>query len=251
MLIQQRRGEILNLISQQQKVTVNELTSLLNVSSMTIWRDLKELEKDGKLQRVHGGALKNNYELNFNAKQSMYSKEKEKIAKYVARNFIQEGETITLEGGTTVSYLVPFLNVNNLTLLTNSLYVLNLTSEYLPNINLLSCGGILRENSNTFVGPEAEKFFLDFYSDKFFLSASGLTNNGITDPNPLEIQVKKSMAKNAKKCFLLIDSSKLYNYSLSPSLPLEEIDAIITDKKFPQHLLNSLKKYNLEIFVAN
>lgn len=256
-MIEERRKQIEKWILQNGRVTVDQLEKELGVSPMTVWRDLKELESQGKIRRVHGGAIgsadykENESEPQFTTKQRIYSQQKELIAHYASTHFVKDGDIIILEGGTTIANMVPFLKSKRLTILTNGLDVLNLASEHVPEITLMGCGGILRETSRTFVGPEAEAYFKGFHANTFFLSATGLTlAEGLTDPNPLEIQIKRAMALNARKRVLLIDSSKIGFQSLGQTIPLDKIDDLITDQKAPQEILEQLKELGINIHIA-
>ena len=109
----------------------------------------------------------------------------------------------------------------------------------------------MREKSRTFVGPQAEGFFVDFHAHTFFLGATGISlSAGITDPSPLEIQVKRTMNRCAEKTILLLDSSKFEFRSLSQIIPLEEIDALVTDSSAPRQVLDRLCDIGITVHIA-
>lgn len=259
MLAQERQRLISEWILQSGNARVGELSEKFGVSEMTIWRDLKVLENQGMIQRVRGGALSNGArdeskspsEPLFESKQELYSEQKQKIARYAAEMFVKDGDIIVLEGGTTVANMVPFIQRARLTVLTNALPILVMGTQYLSGVTLMGCGGILREASRTFVGPQAERFFSEFRAQKLFVSATGLTlEHGLTDPNPLEISVKRAMHKCANQTILLVDSSKFGLQSLAPILSFSEINTLITDSGAPQAILRKLENEGITICIV-
>jgi DeoR/GlpR family transcriptional regulator of sugar metabolism len=260
MLIKERHRLIAEWVNQKRGITRKELSERLSVSEMTIWRDLKILEGKGVINRVRGGAIgtsgENGYKMSlepeFEVKQDIHRQEKIQIARYSATHFVEDGDIIILEGGTTVANMIPFLNQARLTVLTNGLNVLKLAANLVPNLTLISCGGLLREISHTFVGPQTERFFAEMRAKKLFISATGLTlDGGLTDPNPLEIQVKNTMRRSAEKTILLLDSSKFGTQSLTPIMSLHEIDVLITDPGAPTDILDELRQVGVDVHLAH
>lgn len=255
MVREERYRRIIDWLKGESSLNISELKDRLNVSTMTIWRDLNYLEEKGLIQRVRGGAMKkeddNDPEPFFDYKQQLFNEQKRVIARYAAGRFVQDNQIIILEGGTTVAGMVPFLDQTNLTLMTNGLDTLVRASKKLPDLNLMCCGGIMREKSRTFVGPQAEAFFADFHAHIFFLGATGISlETGITDPSPLEIQVKRAMSRCAEKTVLLLDSSKFNVRSLSQIIPLQEIDALVTDRDAPRQVIDQLCDFGIDIHIA-
>ena len=129
MLIREERfRRITEWINRENSLSVNELSERLQVSIMTIWRDLQHLEKLGVIQRVRGGAIKTmpmiDFEPQYESKRRFHNEQKKDIAQYAARRFVKEGEIIIFEGGTTVASMVKYLDQPNLTILTNALDIL-------------------------------------------------------------------------------------------------------------------------------
>lgn len=255
MIQEERRRLIKEIIEQDNSVNVSDLQERFQVSVMTIWRDLKFLEKNGGIQRVRGGAVKRisdpETEPFFESKQTIYNQQKKLIAHYTVNRFVHENDIIILEGGTTVAYMVPHLIQSDLTIITNGLNILTHAERHLCRSAVMSCGGILRDRSHTFVGPQAEVFFSGIRAHKFFLGATGINiSDGITDPSPLEIQIKRVMHRSAEQTILLLDSSKFGIRSLSQIIPLEEIDVLVTDEGAPQEILADLAALGIEIHIA-
>ncbi len=257
MLVKEERyRRITEWVDREISININDLQKRLQVSMMTVWRDLDYLEKKGVIQRVRGGIMKKGVDTDdeplFESKRRMYNEQKRAIAEYAATHFVQDNEIIILEGGTTVASMVPFLNRSGLTLMTNGLNAVVRASHLLPDINVMCCGGMLRSKSRTFVGPLAETFFGGFHAHKFFLCATGFDlGSGITDPNLLEIQVKRAMHKSAEKTILLLDSSKFKVRSLSQIIPLNEIDTLVTDSRAPKDMLDAIRAEGIDIHIAD
>jgi DeoR/GlpR family transcriptional regulator of sugar metabolism len=255
MLINERRKKIVEIVNAEDNISNKELSKRLNISEMTLWRDLKELESQGLIRRVRGGVSKEKISIirepQFDAKQKIHSLEKLAIARYAAENFVTDGDIIILEGGTTVASMVQFLNYEELTILTNGFMTIMQALPYLCDMSLMICGGILRDTSHTLVGPHAEAFFDEFQAHKFFVSGTGISiEKGLTDPNLLEIQVKRAMWNSSEKTILLMDSSKFGRSSLASILLLESIDILVTDQGAPQEILDRLSELGLDIHIA-
>ena len=255
MLINERRKKIVEIVIAEENISNKELSNRLNISEMTLWRDLKELESQGLIQHVRGGVSKEKISIirepQFDTKQKIQNQEKLAIARYAAENFVMDGDIIILEGGTTVASMVQFLTAKDLTILTNGFKTTLQALPLLCDISMMICGGILRDPSYTVVGPQAEAFFGEFQAHKFFVSGSGLSiENGLTDPNLLEIQVKRAMWNSSEKTLLLMDSSKFGKSSLASILQLESIDVLVTDPGAPQETLDGLSKFGIEIHIA-
>jgi len=262
MLISERRKKIVEIVNAEDNISNKELSNRLNISEMTLWRDLKELESQGLIRRVRGGVSKEKISIirepqfdvrepQFDVKQKIHSQEKLAIARYAAENFVTDGDIIILEGRTTVANMVQFLNYEDLTILTNGFKTIVEALPLLCDLSLMICGGILRDTSHTLVGPQAEAFFGDFQVHKFFVSGSGLSiENGLTDPNLLEIQVKRAMWNSSEQTILLMDSSKFGKNSLASILLLESIDTLVTDQGAPQEMLDGLSELGIDIHIA-
>jgi DeoR/GlpR family transcriptional regulator of sugar metabolism len=255
LLTEQRRQLIEGLVGERGAVSSDELSRRFGVTHMTVYRDLKALEALGVLRAVRGGAVRADSgtaaEPVYASKKTVNQEQKECIARYTARRFIDPGDIITLEAGTTVAAMVKHLGSRNLTLLTNGLETVNEAATLPPGLTILCCGGVLREVSHTFVGPQAEAFFRTVRTKTFFLGATGLAlPEGISDPNPLEVQVKKAMTEGAERVVLLLDGSKMGRRSLFPTVPLNRLHALVTDASAPPDYLKALKKAGVAVEIA-
>ena len=252
----QRQSKIYEMVQERGTLSVDELVNTFTVSPMTIWRDLIALDRAGKIKRVRGGVARIEEE---GAREPFYknkrvvNKDKKRaIARLAAQQFLQDDDIIIMEAGTTAGAMIEFLTQRNLTVMTNGLGTLNDLSCYVPDITIISCGGMLRDVAYTFVGPQAEMFFRGVRANTLFLSATGMAfPEGITDPNPFEIQVKRAMVESASRVVLLLDSSKFGLRSLLPVIPLEQVYALVTDKGAPVEELDKLRSKGIEVHVAS
>lgn len=243
MLKSARHQKIIDLLGREQSVTTNELIHLLRVTPMTVWRDLKQLEEEKLLLRTRGGAVicDREGEPSFISKQSSNEEAKQRIANWALKNIIKPRLTITCDGGTTVSALVTAIPDAQLTLLTNCIPIAMEARNRCATNSIYCSGGLMRAESATLVGKESVTFFSRQRSDILFMSATGLSStSGITDPNPMEVEVKQAMAYSAKKVVLLLDSSKFGKESLMEIIPLAKVSLLLTDrapdKSFTQHI---------------
>jgi len=252
-----RRDKIVETVEQSGTVTSEEIVSRFGVSLMTVWRDLTSLHASGRLRRIRGGARcidrRNDAEPLYVSKQVLNQELKEAIARYAAANFIQDGDIIFMEAGTSVAAMAKSLvNYRGLTIIGNGLGTMNELATLLPEITIYCCGGMLREVALTFVGPQAEEYFRHVNAHTCFLGATGLAfPEGVTDPSPLEIQVKRAMAASAGRVVLLIDSTKFGVRSLSMMLTLKQIAVIVTDGGAPPAYVARLREQGIDVHVVD
>lgn len=253
MLTEERRRRITERLHAHGAVSNEALADEFKVTRMTIYRDLKALEASGRLRRVRGGAVtdRSSEEPLFVSKRDLHRAQKAAIAAYAAATFVRERDLIFLEAGTTATAMVRSLVEPAPTIVTNGLEVINEAAKHVPHLTVMGCGGILRERSYTFVGPQAVQFFEGVHARTFFVSGTGLTpHEGLTDPNPLEVQVKLAMAEHAESIVLLLDSSKLGVRSLLASVPLDRIAHLVTDAGADPDLVQAIAERGPSIHIV-
>jgi len=255
-LTEERRQRIAQMVESNGSISYRDLERSFGVSRMTLYRDLKALEGLSRLRCVRGGAVRVEGiitpEPMPSKKRSQHRKEKEAIGRYAVQHFVKEGDFVVLEAGTTVACTLKHLGKPGVTLISNGLEVIREATALLPTVTVMGCGGILREPSYTFVGPQAEAFFAQLRAHTVFLSASGISlDDGLTDPNPLEIQVKQAMVACAEQLVVLVDSSKFGIRSLLQTLPMDKIQILVTDDRIPERFANEIRKLGIELHIAN
>jgi DeoR family transcriptional regulator, aga operon transcriptional repressor len=248
-----RRAQIISLLGEQGRVDVKTLSTMFTVSEVTIRNDLAYLEDKELLYRTRGGAIKQTkvaMDLALSEKARKNSEQKKKIA-VKAIEFIQEGDTIILDSGTTTMEIAKLLKqYKNLTIITHAL---NIASELagIESIEIIMPGGILRGKSFSLVGSQAEKNLQDYYCDKLFLGADGFdTTFGISTPNVSEAQINRVMVNIANEVIVVADSSKFGNRSLASIIPIASINRVITDNKIHEKDKKKLLNQNIEIIIA-
>lgn len=255
LLADSRRSRIIEIVEASGTATTEQLVGQLGVSLMTVWRDLTALDAEGRLRKIRGGATRplkaRDGEPLFVSKQVLNREHKEVIALYAASELVDDGDIIFLEAGTTVAAMVKYLDRRHLTVIGNGLGTMNELAGRLAEIQVYCCGGMLRDVAQTFVGPQAVEFFQHVNARTCFLGATGLSfPEGFTDPSPLEIQVKRAMAKNASRVVMLIDSTKLGVKSLTRILPVEEVDIVVTDAGAEQEVLDQLSALGVDVRIV-
>ncbi len=251
MLAQERQDYILDVIGKEGSVKVSKLTKIFDVSIETIRRDLEALEKQGFLKRVYGGAIlkKNTIDkLNFSNRENEFKEEKKEIAK-IAIRYIEEGQSIALNDGTTSIEIARELKkkFNKLTIITNSLVVANELSD-VDGFNVILSGGMLNNKEYAFYGDLAERVLSNFVVDKAFIGVSGVSlTRGITDYSMEAVRLYKKLIEISQEVIILADSSKIDNVSLVKITDTDEVNLIITNSNLDSKILDKYLKNGIEI----
>ncbi|OQO71590.1 DeoR family transcriptional regulator [Enterococcus villorum] len=230
MLTEERREKILHLLDQQKIVKSQDLVTQLNASESTIRRDLQELENEGLLERIHGGAKKGQllgFEPNMSEKTLKNVQEKQTIAQLAAM-LINEDEVIYLDAGSTTLEMIPFLQDKKVTIVTNSVkHAAKLVDLQLPTIIL---GGQVKISTNAVLGSNTIDQLKNFHFNKAFMGMNGADlNHGFTTPDPEEAAIKRLAMANAEESFVLIDHSKFNQLSFTSVAPLSAA-TIVTER---------------------
>ena len=251
MLKNERQQRIVDKVNQEGVVTVNDIIQELEVSDMTVRRDLDKLEKEGLLSRIHGGAqsitLLQKQEKSNSEKQAVQIKEKQEIAK-VAADLINDGETIFIGPGTTLEFLAQELINKKIRIVTNSLPVFSALSRS-TTVDLLLIGGEYRSITGAFTGSLTQSNIGSLKFAKAFISCNGIYNNDIATYSETEGNIQKLAFENSIEKFLLADSQKFNVYDFCVFYHLSDLTALITDSGISK---GNLKKYGklTRIFTA-
>ncbi len=241
MLNIERRKDILDLILKMGSVKVIDLAKKYNVGEATIRRDLKYLAEEYGVNLTYGGAfIKENHnyrhinEINISNKLQAHYEEKHLIARKAAK-LIEDGDTIALNAGSTVQYILDYLeNITSINIITLSLNVA-VKAANIPFANVYLPGGKLRNMSGALHGPDAENFLKNFSIDKCFFGVAAVSlKRGITHPALEEVHSNRILLEISEKKYLVCDSSKFDCISLVKMADLDELDAYIVDDKFSE-----------------
>lgn len=248
-----RHQQILERLKKAGSVNVVDLCAELNVSSVTIRKDLQVLEDKNMLYRTHGGAtLSNPYiaDRPVNVKFGLQTEEKERIAAAAAR-LIVENDCVLVASGTTVQYFAKNIHADgHLTVLTSALNVA-LELIHHPGIEVIQLGGIMRKTSSSVTGIYAEKALEDFSCSKLFLGVDGIDPEfGLTTSNMMEAQLNRKMIATAQKTIVLADSGKFGKRGFGKICGIEDIEQIITDSNVSEHTVEILRGMGIEVTIV-
>lgn len=242
MLSYERQNQILDLLKDQQYVTVPFLCKRLYASSATIRRDLADMSEKGLLTRIRGGAKLMdgaNHDAPLFVRTNTNS-DKKKIIAELALSYINDSKTIFMDSSSTITFLATrFDSYHNITVITNGIETSNVLNDHTSS-KIFLIGGLIKNNSST-VGQIAIDTIQNFHSDLLFFSCCGIsTKADITEAIEENAAIKKQMCKNAKERILLVDSTKFSQEFLCRTCSLSDIDVIITDEKPEEYFLKSL-----------
>ena len=210
MKLSERQREIFNLICENKKMSVEELTAAVYVSGMTVRRDLAELSKNGYVKRYRGGAmcLPENNSFPVSSRMHIEEDEKRALAKKAAE-FLEDSLNIFIDSSSTSQFIIPHIKkFENIKIITNSVNALISASEF--HIPCFIIGGQYLESDMCFIGTAAEKQAENLNVDIAFITTQGITENGvITDSSPEITGVKEEIMKNAKHTVFLFEKSKI------------------------------------------
>lgn len=231
MIPYERQEKILAALNQEEIIKIEKLQEILpEVSVSTLRRDLKELEKTGKVESLAGGAVKMSSvttELPISAKQSLQLSEKEKIAE-LAAELINDGDVIYLDSGSTCTALLNKILNKKISIITTNTSIFTIHQETQAEVILL--GGRYNPVISSLNGPLTDDNIQTFNFQKAFLGANGVdSEKGVSTPNLVEANKKREIIKNSSKSYLLCDSSKFRKVSAVKAFGLEEV-TLISDR---------------------
>jgi DeoR family transcriptional regulator, fructose operon transcriptional repressor len=252
MLAELRRLRIATYVQQHESgiVTVAELSQLLEVSDMTIRRDLAYLEGQSVLRRVHGGAVA--YQQADESKPFIYrstqADPQKKVIGWLAAQLVSDHERVILDAGTTtLQVAINLACKSHLTIITNNIPVAKELSQC-TNLVIILLGGIIKHNEMCTVGNMVKQSLSLLSADKYFLSATSFSlRMGAMETDMVETEVKQSMLHSAGETILVADSSKFDVTSLIQVAPLKDIRKIITDDGMPSEAIQAIEAQGVEV----
>ncbi|MDB1089326.1 DeoR/GlpR family DNA-binding transcription regulator [Streptomyces sp. ACA25] len=243
LLAGQRRALILDEVRRRGGVRVSELTRILQVSDMTVRRDLDVLAREGSLEKVHGGAVPlsegRTHEPGFEAKSALELSAKSDIAR-AAASLVVPGSAVALSGGTTTFAVARLLlEVPDLTVVTNSVRVADVFHDAAarpqggqrtaPGPTVVLTGGV-RTPSDALVGPVADAAISSLHFDVLFLGVHGISAEaGLSTPNIAEAETNRHFVRAARRVVVVADHTKWGTTGLSSFATLDQVDVLVTD----------------------
>lgn len=249
----ERIHQIHELLRERKRISLDELCEIFGVSKNTIRRDISELEEAGAIKKVYGGIVLQEAEITplepFATREIRNINEKKKIAAAAAA-LVNDGEVIYIDSGTTTMHLLPHLAEKQfLTIVTASVYVLDLATRY-GNLTVISTGGNLQAPINALVGPSVLECIRNYNFSKIFLASTGISvEHGATNASPLECEIKKELVQKDCPKYLLVDNSKFDVASLMTYSDLKAVDYVITDSRPADKFLEYFAANNIELIL--
>ena len=249
----ERQKQILSLLSQQGRLSVAEIVTQFSISEATARRDLETLASQGKAQRVHGGVIAVEQappELPILEREKEQADEKTRIGR-AAASLVGNHETVFLGSGTTVLEIARHLRDHkNLTVITNSLPVLNILAGQ-KDITVVSLGGMLRESELSFIGHITEQALVEVRADKVFMGTRGVSlEHGLTNDYLQETLTDRAILKSGREVIIVADHTKVNRVATVLLAPLGQVHTFVTDSKADKKFVQALKRQDIQVVIA-
>ena len=250
----ERQKKMMEYIEANTSAQIHELAVKFHVSEATVRRDLDDLDQQGALRRTHGGAIKvdrsTSYESMYSEKIGLMLEEKHRIADHAA-SLVHPGDTVLIDSGTTTYFVAQALaHHENLTIITNDLYIAYQTPIH-PSSMLIVTGGTRRPGRQELVGSVPESFVRDSHVDIAFIGVDGIDlTGGVTNAKFTEVGLKRLMLRAAARSVIVTDHTKFGRVALARICDLKDVSLLITDRGVENETLNRLKKLGVPIDVV-
>jgi DeoR family transcriptional regulator, aga operon transcriptional repressor len=248
----ERQRELTRLLGRMGRLSVAQICEQFKISEATARRDLEALSEQGFIQRVHGGAVlvrKAAPEEPILRRSHEQEDEKERIGRATAI-LIRDGETVFLGSGTTVLQVAHHLVKRNITVITNSLPVINLMSER-ENITLIALGGILRDSELSFIGHITEQALSEVRADKVIIGIRAISlDQGLTNDYLPETLTDRAILNAGRENMIAADHTKCGVISTAFVAPLTAVNTLITDNETDMEFILSLRSQGIQVIVA-
>ncbi|MEF2609446.1 MAG: DeoR/GlpR family DNA-binding transcription regulator [Faecalicoccus sp.] len=246
----ERHAKILELLSRYHKMEVSRLSTLLNVSQVTIRKDLIALEQSGMLVREHGYATLNNSD-DINKRLAFHFEQKMQIVKRAAQ-LVEDGETIFIESGSCCALLAVEIaqTKKDVTIVTNSAFIADYVRK-IENVQIVLLGGNYQKESQVMVGPMTAQCAQAYFADKLFIGTDGFSiRTGFTGNDYMRSVAVQDMAKQVEKVIVVTDSSKFYQKGNVSLIAANRIHMLITNSDIPAEQEQYLLEQKVEIIKA-
>ncbi len=257
MLDAERRQQIVAYIEDRNGATVGELRDRFGVSEATARRDVALLSRQGLIERAHGGAVPRRARRSSGfpeppilERATLMVDEKHRIGALAGR-FVDDGDTIIVNGGTTTEHLIPHLSERQgLTVITNALNIATLLRAY-PSITVILLGGVLHHSSFSLVGLLGEDALANLRADKLFAGIPAIhTGYGLSNDDMAEAQMDRAIMAAAREVTILADHSKFGRVAIVRVAPIKQVHRVVTDAKTPADQLAALREQGILVEVA-
>lgn len=245
-----RLEDIVKIVSEQNKIEVNTLSEMLDVSKVTIRKDLDKLETQGILHREHGYAVLNS-EDDLNYRLAMNYDVKKRIAKEAAKE-VKDNDIVLIESGSTCALLAEELanERKNVTIITNSNFIADHIRRS-ESVNIILLGGEYQKQSQVSTGIITEQAVSHFYCDKMFIGIDGLDEaRGFTSLDLRRAETARAMAKQVDELIVLTDATKFNNKGPIGFFRFSEVSKVYTDKMIQSNVVKFLRQEDIELITV-
>jgi DeoR family fructose operon transcriptional repressor len=247
----ERQIRIQDFIRTQEFVDAAALASRLKVSESSIRRDLIDLEGQGLVRRVRGGAVsllvrEESRSIGWAANRAR--EEKQRIGKAAAA-LLEDGQTVMMDGGSTTAEVARQMLGNSLQVITNSILIAQIFYDS-KSVELTLTGGYLYPRLGVLLGPICEETLSRVAADVLVMGTGGITEAGLSNTNTLIVGSEHKMIEVSRRVIVVADNSKFGRQAMAHLTPLENVDVIVTDQELPPRFEKLLEKCGVELVVA-
>jgi DeoR family fructose operon transcriptional repressor len=248
----ERQLRIRQMIESRDFIDSETLGRELDASESSVRRDLDILEEEGVLKRVYGGAVSvqapANRAFDFAVESVRLSDEKSRIARLTA-GLIENGQTVILDGGSTVAAVARELSAKSLHVVTNSLPIAE-SLELLRNIELTLTGGYLDPRLRVMLGPFCEQMLGAIRADAVIMGIGGITEAGLSNNNTLVVGSEQKMIEVASRVIVVADHTKFGRGGMVPVAPLTAAHTVVSDAELSPEFVAMLRDHGVEVLLA-
>jgi DeoR family glycerol-3-phosphate regulon repressor len=247
-----RQAQIVDLVRTKGFVTIEDLALRFRMTPQTLRRDINRLAAKGILRRYHGGAgmVTSVENVAYSDRQVLCQREKQAIAKLVARNIPNKASIFINIGTTTEEVAKALCRHDHLRVITNNLQVASILSGN-ENFEVIVTGGVVRSRDRGIIGEATIDFINQFKVDYGIIGISGVDHDGtLLDFDYREVRAARAIIDNSRRVFLVADHTKFGRNAMVRLGSIGEVDVLFTDRKPPQSLVNVLARDEVELFIA-
>ena len=244
-----RHTKLLNIVHARKRVAVTELAQALDVSEVTVRKDLSALERKGLLRREHGYAtlsssddIGNHLSFNYETKRRIAAR---------AAELVHSGETVMIESGSCCTLLADELasNRRGITIITNSAFLASYIRKS-PGAHIILLGGEYQNESQVMVGPMIQQCLAEFNVDKFFIGIDGMNPKGFMSNDLMRSEAIRMMKKKARSILILTESAKFLQTGVVSLFPFSAVDAVFTDERISKEALRLLNAAGTRLYAV-
>lgn len=246
-----RRLRIREILERQEFVDLATLCRDLSTSEATVRRDLIRLERDRVLKRVHGGALAaqpRDHLLDFDWQAQRQAAEKQRIGQKAAA-LVEDGQTVILDGGSTVARVAEALADRPLHAITNSLAIAQLLRNS-RRVDVTLTGGYLFPRLEVMLGPLCERMIASVSADVLVMGIGGITPAGFSNNNTLLVGSEQTMIEVSRRVIIVADATKFGRAAMVPLAPLDAADVVVSDSSLAAEHRAMLEQAGVELVLA-